>query len=117
MKPSRIRRHVWNERDVCIECGLRRDGYSGGHTGMTRYTTPDGQVRWRAGECPRKDDEAISILEEELRAARAAYAALLTAVREGAEPADDLPLYREHVETTEAALRAFRAAKRALAMR
>jgi hypothetical protein len=50
-KPARIRRHVWHERDYCITCGVRRDGYPGGRTGSLRYTWPDGRVTLRAGEC------------------------------------------------------------------
>ena len=52
MKPSRARRHVWHERDYCVTCGVRRDGYSGGRTGTLRYTWPDGHVTYVAGACP-----------------------------------------------------------------
>ena len=43
-------RHAWKE-DVCVDCGVRREGYSGGYTGMTRYVFVDGSVDYRAGPC------------------------------------------------------------------
>ena len=52
VKPSRRRRHVWHERDYCITCGVRRDGYQGGRTGSLRFTWPDGRVTYSGGECP-----------------------------------------------------------------
>jgi hypothetical protein len=55
---ERRRRHVWDDLDVCVECGLRRDGYSGGRTGMLMYTDQQGLVTYRAGECPGPQKEA-----------------------------------------------------------
>ena len=55
MKPTRTRRHVWHERDYCITCGVRRDGYSGGRTGGLTYTWPGGRQTASAGECPGAD--------------------------------------------------------------
>jgi hypothetical protein len=46
------RRHRWGEKDVCLDCALRRDGYSGGRTGSLVYTWPDGHTTGRAFECP-----------------------------------------------------------------
>lgn len=60
MKPSRIRRHVWGEDDVCIQCGLARDGFTidRATSTRTRYTNFEGFVFAAAGECkPRSTEE------------------------------------------------------------
>ena len=59
MKPSRARRHCWNELDACVECGVARHGYGGGRTGSLRYVWPDGHWSTRAGECPGREAKHV----------------------------------------------------------
>ena len=45
-------RHKWGLDDVCSACGIRRSGYSGGRTGITRYyNAHGGALGLRAPPC------------------------------------------------------------------
>jgi hypothetical protein len=47
MKPEGNRRHVMDERDCCVVCGVRLE-----RTDSLHCTWPDGRVTMSAGACP-----------------------------------------------------------------